>query len=274
MLKSHDGKVFYREWTCDNPKAIIILVHGLGGYSGRFFEFGPLLVDNGFKPYAIELKGFGESSAIKGHIGNSKIYLSELKSLVQFAKSKNPGKKIFMLGESMGGLITLDFSLHYEDEINGIILISPALKDKLPINIGNQIRIFFSSIFKPLKYFSAQFDASMVTRDPVMVKRINNDPLEVRKLTAKFFLSIFKTLIYVNMSAKKIKLPVFMLLAGHDRMVSAEAARAYFRRIPSKAKELKWYPEMFHALYIDKDRESVFGDVLNWLEKQSGSALE
>jgi alpha-beta hydrolase superfamily lysophospholipase len=267
VLKSHNGRVFYREWICDNPKAVIILVHGLGGYSGRFFELGPLLVKNGFKPYAIELKGFGESPAIKGHIENFKIYTGELKSLVRFAKNKNPGKKIFVLGESMGGLITLDFSLHYQNEVDGIILISLAIKDKLPINMGNRIRIFFSSIFKPLNYFNAQFDASMFTRDPRMAERINDDPLEVRNLTAKFFLSIFKTLIYVNMSAKKLKLPALFLLAGCDRMISAEAAEAYFKRIPSKDKELKWYPEMFHALYVDKGRENVFEDILNWLER-------
>ena len=267
VLKSHDGRVFYREWFCDNPKAVVILIHGLGGYSGRFFELGPTLTKNGFKPYAIELKGFGESSAIKGHIETFKIYTSELKSLVEFAKETNPGKKVFMFGESMGGLITLDFCIHHQNMIDGIILVSPALKDKLPINIGNRIRIFLSSIFSPLRYFGAQFNASMFTRDPVMTKRIDNDPLEVRNLTAKFFLSILKTLIYVNMNAKKIKLPILTLLAGRDTMVSAEAAEAYFKKISSEDKELKWYPEMYHALYVDKDRENVFRDIVEWMNK-------
>ena len=97
MLKSHDGKAFYRQWDCKNPRASIILIHGLGGYSGRFFELGTFLAEKGLEPYAIELKGFGESSGIKGHIKNFKIYTRDLKSLVDFIQIKDPNKKIFIL---------------------------------------------------------------------------------------------------------------------------------------------------------------------------------
>ena len=52
-----------------------------------------------------------------------------------------------------------------------------------------------------------------------------------------------------------------------DNLLGVEAAEKYLKRISSKDKELKWYPDMFHALYIDKDREKVFIDIVNWLEK-------
>jgi alpha-beta hydrolase superfamily lysophospholipase len=265
MLKSQDGKVFYREWTTVSPKAIIILVHGMGGYSGRFFEMGPYLAKSGFQIYAIEQKGHGESPSIKGHINNFKLYTADLRSLVLLARSQDPGKKIFIFGESMGGLITLDFSIHYQKMVNGIILVSPAVKDKLPMTLGKKVNIFFSSIFKPMTYFGSDFDAAMFTRDTVMAKRIDNDPLEVRSFTAKFYQAILRSMIYVNLMARRIKLPILMLLAGKDTMVSAEAGEQYFKKIRSKDKELKWYPDMFHALYVDKDRETVFKDIVNWL---------
>jgi len=267
MLKSQDGIVFYREWNCPTPKAVIILVHGLGGYSGRFFEFGPYLAKNGMQVYAIELKGFGESPSIKGHINNFQLYTKELRSLVGTAKELHPGKKIFMFGESMGGLITLDFTIHHQEMINGIILVSPAVKDKMPYPLKQKFDIFKAALFDPMAFFNAGFNAEIFTRDQVMAKRINNDPLEVRNLTAKFFLSILKAMTFVNMKPQVIKLPVLMLLAGKDKMISAEAAEAYFKKLLSKDKELKWYPEMYHALYVDKDRENVFKDILSWANK-------
>jgi alpha-beta hydrolase superfamily lysophospholipase len=118
-----------------------------------------------------------------------------------------------------------------------------------------------------MAFFPAGFNAEMFTRDPVMAKRINNDPLEVRMLTAKFFMSILKAIIFVNMKPRAIKLPVLMLLAGQDKMISAEAAEAYFRKMSSKDKEVKWYPQMYHALYVDKDRENVFKDIASWVNK-------
>ena len=267
MLKSRDGKVFYREWNCPHPKAVMILVHGLGGYSGRFFEFGPYLAKSGLQIYAIELKGFGESPSIKGHINNFQIYTNELKSLVETVKKMHPGKKIFIFGESMGGLITLDFSIHYQNMIDGMILISPAVKDKMPYTLKQKADIFRAALFDPMAFFPAGFNAELFTRDPVMAKRINNDPLEVRMLTAKFFLSILKAMIFVGAMPRSIKLPVLMVLAGKDKMISAEAAEKYFKKIRSKDKELKRYPEMYHALYVDKDRENVFKDIISWVNK-------
>ena len=269
MLKSFDGRVFYREWNCVSPKAVIILVHGMGGYSGRFFEMGPFLARSGFQVYAIEQKGHGESPSIKGHIINFKLYTEDLKALAEYARTKHAGKKVFIFGESMGGLITLDFSIHYQKLIDGIILMSPAVKDKLPMSLKKKVEIFKAAIFEPMGFFPAGFNAEMFTRDKVMAKRINIDPLEVRAFTARFYLSILKAMMYVNMKPMSIKLPVLMMLAGKDTMVSAEAARSYFKKIASKDKELKWYPEMYHALYVDKDREKVFKDIIDWVNKRT-----
>jgi len=269
MLRSFDGIVFYREWACDEPKAVMILVHGLGGHSGRFHELGPLLSKAGYYVYAIELKGHGESPSIKGHINNFKIYTADMRSLVEFARIKHTGKKIFILGESMGGLISLDFTIHHQDLLDGLILISPALKDKMAIPLNVRAEIFREAIFDPMGFFPAGFSASLFTRDPAVIKKIDSDPIEVRNFTARFFLSILKTMLFVSMMPRKITLPVLMLLAGQDKMISSESAEKYFKKIPSKDKEIKQYPEMYHALYIDKGREKVFADIVDWINKRS-----
>jgi len=267
-LRSMDGRVFYREWACNDPKGIIILVHGLGGYSGRFTEMGGYLCQRGLKVYAIELKGFGESPAIKGHVSDFDVYSRELKLLVEQAKSENPHKKIFMFGESLGGLITLNFGLKYQDMLTGMILVSPAIKDKLSVSLLKRAKIMLAAIRAPLQHFDISFDAAVFTRDPNMIKKINEDPLEVRSFSARFLLASLMTLINVNLNAKKFNIPTLMLLAGRDKMISAEAAAAYFKKMSSKDKELKWYPEMYHALYVDRDREKVFEDIVNWISKR------
>ncbi|MFC1559902.1 alpha/beta hydrolase [Candidatus Margulisiibacteriota bacterium] len=269
MLRSQDGKVFYREWKCPDSKAVIILAHGMGGYSGRFFEMGPYLAKNGFQAYAIEQKGHGESPSIKGHISNFKLYTEDLRSLVAATRALNSGKKVFLFGESMGGLITIDFCIHHQDIIDGVILMSPAVKDKLPISLRKKAEIFKAAVLEPMGFFPAGFSAGIFTRDPEMAKRIDADPLEVRCFTAKFFISIIKAMAFVNIMARRIKLPVFMMLAGKDAMISAEAAEKYFKKISSKDKQLKWYPEMYHALYVDKDRDKVFADILDWLGRHT-----
>ncbi|MEY4990822.1 MAG: Phospholipase YtpA, partial [Actinomycetota bacterium] len=57
-------------WDSPNPKANLMLQHGLGEYSERYVwqynQLIPKLVARGFNVYAIDLPGHGESSGVRG----------------------------------------------------------------------------------------------------------------------------------------------------------------------------------------------------------------
>ncbi len=267
MLKSIEDKVYYRDWSCNDPNAAIILIHGLGGHSERFFELGPYLSEAGIKPYAIELNGFGDSPSIKGHIGNFKIFTDELLALIHHVKKENPGKRVFLLGESLGAGISLDFCLGNQEQIDGIILISPSLKNKAHLSLLRKMSLAYNAIFNPLNYHYAFFEAKLFTRDKEIARKIESDPLELRSFSAMTFIQISLMMFLIGIQAKKITLPVLMLLAGQDKMISVEKAASYFTKIASKDKAIKIYPEMFHALYLDIGREKVFSDIADWLKK-------
>ena len=81
-------------------------MHGLGGYSERWKALAEFFYKRNISSYALELKGFGETSDLKGHIDSFDIYLNDIKSLQRIVAKENPEKKIFLLGESLGGLLS------------------------------------------------------------------------------------------------------------------------------------------------------------------------
>ena len=57
-------------WKAKNPKAQLLLQHGLGEYSKRYVtqysQLIPKLVAKGFDVYAIDLEGHGNTAGIRG----------------------------------------------------------------------------------------------------------------------------------------------------------------------------------------------------------------
>ncbi len=66
----------------------------------------------------------------------------------------------------------------------------------------------------------------------------------------------------------RIETPLLFLLAGEDRVVDAHLARAFADSLKS-AVLVRWYPEMYHEVLHDPQRETAFGDVLAFLAGRS-----
>ena len=65
-----DGtKMFLRTWVPDEePRAVIIGIHGLGSHSGLQNFIGTTFAKRGMPFYAPDLRGFGRFEGLKGHV--------------------------------------------------------------------------------------------------------------------------------------------------------------------------------------------------------------
>ena len=60
--RAEDGTpLLVRSWEPTDPKASVVIVHGLGEHSGRYEHVGAALEAAGFRATAIDLRGFGAS---------------------------------------------------------------------------------------------------------------------------------------------------------------------------------------------------------------------
>lgn len=70
-------------------------------------------------------------------------------------------------------------------------------------------------------------------------------------------------------SARKIKIPSLVLSGGEDVFVHPEQIAEWFQILAARDKTLKLYPEAYHCLWNDYDRDLVIKDVLDWLRGRS-----
>ncbi|MFC1480464.1 alpha/beta fold hydrolase [Candidatus Omnitrophota bacterium] len=267
IIKDAKTGMCYREWIAPHPEAVLLLVHGLGGHSGRWTSLAEFFLQEGISSYAIELKGFGQTPELKGHVGSFDQYTEDICRLGELITEKDPGKKIFLLGESMGGLISFMIAALEPGLFGGLVCISPAFSSNLKFTMVEHVKILWNMMLNPEKQFRLPFDSEMCTRDSECRQVLDEDPAEHRFATAGLLRGIALAQMRGAAFARRIETSVLFLLAGQDDLVKSEASEKVFRALKTKGKTLIKYPEMRHALSIGLGREKVFSDILNWLRK-------
>jgi len=261
--------IIYKRWACPSPNAIFLLVHGLGAFSGRWDLLSDFFLQKDISSYAIELKGFGETKDLKGHIDSFDIYFNDIRSLYDIIKRENSEKKIFLIGESMGALISFLLAGLRPDLFDGVICISAAFKSRLKFSLLDYIKIFVFMMFNPKKQLKMHFNSQMCTRDVDCQKAMDTDEREHRFATPKLLLNIFLAQMRVNSLKNKIKMPTLFLVAGDfDALTDPEEVKRVFKGLKTEDKEIIRYPQMYHSLSVELGREKIFGDILKWVNKR------
>ncbi|MEA3488762.1 MAG: alpha/beta fold hydrolase [Candidatus Omnitrophota bacterium] len=260
--------IMYRHWKASEPGAVFLLVHGLGAHSGRWEFLSDFFLQNNVSSYALELKGFGETEELKGHIDSFDVYFNDIHALRGMIVKEDPGKKVFLLGESLGALISFLMVIKEPDLFDGLICISPAFASKLKIPFSQYVKTFFSLIYDPEKQFQVPFNSQMCTRDMDYQKVMDSDAREHRLITSKLILEAVVAQARSGILKGKVSVSVLFLLSGEDKLTDPEASKRIYTGLKIKDKSLIEYPGMYHSLSIDLGREQVFEDILKWTQER------
>ena len=72
------ANTFYRCWATKEPRAVLLLTHGLAEHSGRYGDFASFFADAGIATYALDLPGHGNSDGMRGHVRDFQEYTDAL----------------------------------------------------------------------------------------------------------------------------------------------------------------------------------------------------
>ncbi len=261
MPDNKDEAIEYRKWASPSPDAVLLLVHGLGAHAGRWEAMAEFFLKNRISSYAIELG----NPVRAGYFRN---YQDQILSLRAIAAKDNPGKNIFLIGESMGALISFLLVSVHPEPFRGLICLSPAFSNRCRLSAADNLKFLAALFYNPKKKFMMPFDLSMCTRDTEYVRYLSSDPREYRAISAGSILQIQLFQIRAIFAAKKIMTSSLFLIAGEDKLVNPRASAEIFRRLAASDKALVDFPGMYHSLSIELGKEKVFEEIRRWVEKR------
>ena len=262
-------EIVYDVWTPPaTPRAVIVLAHGYGEHARRYDHVAQRFGEAGFATYALDHRGHGRAGGRRVQVRHMKEFVSDYRQLVQRARDENPGIKVIVLGHSMGGGIVFAYGVEHTDDYDLMILSGPAIAahtgvSKAKAIIGKAIGSIFPNL--PIE----AIDADAVSRDPEVVAAYKADPLVYR---GKVPAGIGKALLVVSekmhLLAPGITAPLLVVHGEEDKLVSADGSKRLVEHVGSHDVELKIYPDLFHEVFNEPERDRVLNDVVAWINQR------
>ena len=227
-----DGlNLFRQRWGPEAAaRAVLINVHGIGDHSGLYPMLPEHFVPRGWVVHAFDLRGNGRSPGKRGHIDRWSRLRDDLDRFLNVVRAEERGRPLFLLGNSLGGLVVLDYALHHAKGLNGVIAVAAPLG-----RIGTPAWLLtlgrFMSHVWPGFTLETGLDLSGLSRDPKVCETIVSDPLFHRKGSARLAAEVLDTARDLRLNAAEI------VVTGpdHARFAAAALQLPYLNRIMLRA---------------------------------------
>lgn len=248
------------------PKAAVILVHGFGDHSGGLQNLSTSLAKNNYIVYAFDVRGHGKSSGKRGYIQNWSEFTGDLHEFRELVLQEHPLLPLFIVGHSMGGVITLDYALDYREGISGVIAISPAISyQATPLE---RFGITVLGKLKPDFRFTKKGNFQVKSKDPSLQAKHNPDGLRHNTITPALGRGLLKAVTRVVNSAQAIEVPLLLQYGLDDKITPPKKLRDFFNEVASADKQFVEYPFVKHRPFDEAGREVFFRDLVYWLDQQ------
>lgn len=258
-------QIFVRSWRPDGKaRGVVVIVHGFNSHGGHYLWVADQLMASGLAVYALDLRGRGKSDGERFWVEKFADYLSDVDTLVNMAKSREPGLPVFVLGHSAGGVISSVYALEHQEKIAGLICESFAFQVPAPD--------FALAVIKGLSHIAPHAHVLKLpnegfSRDPQVVQALNDDPLIAHEVQPTHTVA---EMVRADERLKKefplITLPVLILHGTEDKVTRPGGSQIFYDNAGSTDKTLKLYEGHVHDLLNDIDKEVVMADIQSWID--------
>lgn len=260
-------RIVYDTWTPEaQPRAVVILSHGLGEHAGRYHHVARYLGEAGLATYALDHRGHGRSGGKRVYLRHFDEYTGDFATLVGIAKREHPGLPKIVLGHSMGGAVVFSYGWERPEDYDLMVLSGPAVAAQDGVSAA------LATIGKLLSRIAPgcpvqTLDADAVSRDPAVVAAYQADPLVWHgKVPAGIAGELIRVGEGMPRHAQGLDRPLLVVHGSDDRLVPYRGSERLVEAAASDDVHLKVYPGLYHEVFNEPEKLTVLADVLSWIE--------
>lgn len=282
--------------TGQEPKAAILLLHGMQEHSGRYKEFAKYLNQQGYALISYDHMGHGHTAKSKAEMGffrknkPDKLLISEAKQMAYFMQSQFPKAPLILMGHSMGSFIARLLLKEIDDIFSGAIIMgtgasNPAAALFRPI-------LYLANIFAPRKrsrwlnnLFTEINNSKFKDEKPndgtnwLSANLANRQAFQADELCGvDFSNNAFFGLLSLNVKATKTnwadnlpkQMPLLFVSGSEDPIGNfGKGVEKTVKNLQTKGfteVAVHLFPHMRHEILNEVDRQSVYDIIIDWLD--------
>jgi carboxylesterase len=245
----------------------VLVLHGM---TGTPFEVRPLAEALGTAGYSVE------APLLAGHGGSLRDlaatqwpdWLATAERAMAELRRRVGGRRICIVGFSMGGLLALRLARLYPDQITALVVMAAPLRMRTFQTRGVRALASLPIDFRSLPYACIPKLKGSDISDPEM--RDANPSLRAFPISA--VTSLFDLMNQVRADLPNVRAPALVIHGRHDHTVPMDDSLELTGSLGSDIIERLWLDRSFHIVTLDVERSTVSNAVLGFLGKQHGVA--
>ena len=267
MFTMADGTVLpARVWLPGTaPTAVILALHGFNDSRDQWALPGPVFAAAGIAVYAPDQRGFG-ATPTRGTWPGVAPLVDDAAAMAAELRRRYPATPLYAMGESMGGAVALSLAARPNPPVDGTIMLSPAVWGRSEQGFVLASALWAANGIAP----GYQIKAGDM---PVQVRASDNraalialarDPLTIRTTRVRALAGLVDLMDAGQANAGHVQGRTFIAYGAHDELVPASAMAVAWAKLPPGTRRAV-YPNGYHLLMRDLDRQAPINDVIAWI---------
>ena len=262
---------FVLEWKSKTqPKAVIVCIHAMFLSAKAFSSFGNSYVEKGFDVYSLDLRGFGQKRDVQGFTRVDFAKCSyDIEQFLLYIKRSYPSLPIYLVGESMGGAISLKVASSTSNLVDGIICSAPAWR------LFSVPKITYFGLMDKLNGEpgrAAQWVLENATSCPELQNYWRNEGSTRLKLSIMEAYAYLKLMESTPKHASQIKsIPALVIQGLKDKLSKPTASAGIFKQLNTDKKQ---FLIACHKEHVVLEENQLTQEVSNHLESWINYHLE
>lgn len=291
-----DNIAYYIYTPVSKPRAVVQIVHGMCEYIARYEDFIAFLCSNGIAVFGHDHLGHGNSAVSDEYLGyfaprrGWQFLAKDTFKLSCMMRKKFEGIPLYILGHSMGSLVTRAVLAKHSDLYGGAIIMG-TLNMKIGVNAGLALsqavcrlkgemarsKTLDELVFglSNVKVENPVNEFAWISRDTEVAEAYEKDPWCNFRFTARAYADLMYLVSYVSARdwAEKVdnSLPILICSGGDDPVgLYGRGPERVFTSLSDSGQtdiELELYSGARHEILNETNRAEVYEDILNWLER-------
>jgi alpha-beta hydrolase superfamily lysophospholipase/SAM-dependent methyltransferase len=253
-----DGtRLFFRAWEpasppMGRPARALVFLHRGHEHSGRIAQLVERFGRKEDWAFAYDARGHGHSPGERGDAPDFATLVSDLDTFVRHIVSRYgiAIEDVVVVANSVGAVVAATWVHDYAPRIRGLVMAAAAFRIKLYVPFARPA-LRFARRFKPDLFVTSYIRPGMLTHSDDEARAYAADPLIAKSISARILLELADTAERIVKDAAAIDVPVLMLAADKDVVVSEAPQALFFRRLSSPLKRYLKLRDCYHAVFYE-----------------------